>query len=72
MHDTASELCNELLERYFEEYYYFSDAEKKWIININLKSYFMIIVCGQKMNKNRLINKHQLIKNMWIYLICHQ
>ena len=29
MHHTVSELCNELLGTYFDEYYYLSDAERK-------------------------------------------
>ena len=29
MHDTASEFYNELLETYYDEYYYLSHAKKK-------------------------------------------
>ena len=35
MNNTASELYNQLLGTYFDEYYYLWDAErKKWIANI--------------------------------------
>ena len=66
MHDTASELYNELLETYYDENYYLSHAKrKKGIVNINLKTYLlkdMIIVCGQKMKRNELMKSNQLIK----------
>ena len=35
--------------------------EKEWILNLNLQKYFLkdiIIMCGQKMNKNQLIGKN--------------
>ena len=41
MHDTASKLYNELLETYFDEYYYLSHAKSKkkmyskWILTPN-------------------------------------
>ena len=37
-HDTASKLCNELLETYFDEYYYLLHANrKKWVTIITWK-----------------------------------
>ena len=55
MHDVASELCNELLETYFDEYYYsLYGNRKRWMANINLKNYLlkdMIIVWSKLKNK---------------------
>ena len=66
MHDTAVEQYYELLETYSDKYYNYTGAtKKKWIANINLKSCIlkdMIMVCSQKMKKNRLIK---------INLTCH-
>ena len=42
MYDTASELYNDLLGIYFDEYYDLSDPERKKVsANINLKSFFL-------------------------------
>ena len=62
VYDPASELYNELLGTYFDEYYYLSDAErKKWSVNINLKSYFLkhAIVMNDLKMKKQLIKKYQ-------------
>ena len=41
MHDTAPELFNELLEIYFDEYYYLSDAKTKTMDRKYKPSYFL-------------------------------
>ena len=66
VHDTASELYNELLKTYYDEYFYLSHAKsKKLDRKYKPKKYLlkdMIIMCGQKIKKNQLMKKNQLIK----------
>ena len=58
----SSELYNNFLEIYYDEKNELSDNKAtKQILNMMLKLYFlkdMIIMCGQKMKKNRLIKKN--------------
>ena len=60
-YDTVSELYNDFLETYFDEYYDLSDAERKNIEHKHKpKSYFLkdiIMMTGLKM-KNQLIKKN--------------
>ena len=63
--NTASELYNNLLEIYFDEYYELSDAKRnKMKNNVILKSHFLkhiIMMTGLKM-KNQLIQQGKIIK----------
>ena len=52
--DNASELYNEYLEIYFDQYMGLSDAKKKeiWLVNMILQIYFLkliIMISGLKM-----------------------
>ena len=73
MYDNVSELYNEYLETYFDQYMSVSDNKKSnWvIINMILLIYFLLIrvimITGLKM-KNRLIQKERVVKKN---LKCH-
>ena len=72
VYNNSSELYNEYLEIYFNQYMTLSDAEKRKVGDIYdpeelfLEGYGIIIVCGQKMQNNRMIKKNQLM-----YHQCH-
>ena len=73
VYDNVSELYNEYLETYFDQYMSVSDNKKSnWvIINMILLIYFLLIrvimITGLKM-KNRLIQKERVVKKN---LKCH-
>ena len=73
VYDNVSELYNEYLETYFDQYMAVSDNKKvSWvIINMILLIYFLLIrvimITGLKM-KNRLIQKERVVKKN---LKCH-
>ena len=64
--NNASELQNEYLEIYFDQYIALPDAKKEsWVTNMILKNYFLlmniIIITGLKI-KNRLIRQEKVTK----------
>ena len=66
LYDNASEIYNEYLEIYFDEYKVLSDAKKEsWVINMVLLIYFLkhIIMIPSLKMKNWLIQQEKLIKN---------
>ena len=62
MYDTISELYNDLLGTYFDEYNELSNHKRNKIDpKYKLKELFLtkiIIVCDQKMKRNQLIKKN--------------
>ena len=76
----ASELYNNSLGIYYDEYNELSDNERnKIVLNINLRNYFwknLIMIAGLKMQnrliqQEKVIKKNRLMKNLLIHHQCH-